>query len=95
MSTGIGFRWWWASCAAGGFCPSAFIGVCCFCRCLSTAGQWTLMCGSGVHWWMWGCLFALVGSPCVPVGFWGGPGGCRVNVEHLIALICIFSISYL
>ena len=26
--------------------------------------------------------------------FPGGPGGCGVNVEHLIALKYIFSISY-
>ena len=64
MSSGVGFYWWWASCAAGvhwklagRLGPSAFIGVCGFCISLSTAGQWALMCGGGVHWWCEGaCL---------------------------------------
>ena len=61
----MGFRWSWALCVArvhcglaGGLSPSAFISVCYFCIYLSTAGQWTLMSGGGVHCWVWGCLFS-------------------------------------
>ena len=71
VSSGMGYHWWWTSCAAGvqwglagGFGPSAFIGVCCFCISLSTAGQWMLVCGGGMHWWMWGYLFSMCS------GFW-------------------------
>ena len=48
----VGFCWWWL---VSGLSPFAFVGVCCFCISLSTAGQALVGVGCLFAWWFSVC----------------------------------------